>query len=41
MRGSVQLNDLYDRYSFDDREGMYEIIKDNIESTKNAQMPLI
>jgi hypothetical protein len=41
MRGSVQLNDLYDRYSSDDRAGMYDVIKDNIETTKNSQMPLL
>jgi hypothetical protein len=41
MRGSVQLNDLYDRYSQEDRNAMYDVIKDNIESSKAAQMPLI
>ena len=41
MRGGVSVNDLMDRYSFDDRETMYEIIKDNIEATKESQMPLL
>jgi hypothetical protein len=41
MRGGVTVNDLMDRYSFEDREIFYKIISDNIEATKNAQMPLI
>lgn len=41
MRGGVSVNDLMDRYGFEDRELMYDIVKDNIESTKAAQMPLI
>lgn len=41
MRGGVSLNDLYDRYGPEDRELMHELIKDNIETTKATQMPLI
>lgn len=41
MRGSVQVNDLMDRYSFEDREAMYEIVKENIEATKASQLPLL
>lgn len=41
MRGGVSVNDLYDRYSYEDRELMYEIIKDNFANSKEAQMPLI
>jgi hypothetical protein len=41
MRGGVTANDLFDRYSVEDIELMYEIIKENIESTKAAQMPLL
>jgi hypothetical protein len=41
MRGGVRYDDLLYLYSFDDREAMYKVIKDNIEATKNAQMPLI
>ena len=41
MRGGVSVNDLMDRYGFEDRELMYAVVKDNIESTKTAQMPLL
>ena len=41
MRGGVTVNYLMDLYSFEDREIFYKIISDNIEATKNAQMPLI
>jgi len=41
MRGGVSVNDLLDRYSSEDREVFYEIIKENIEATKNTQMPLL
>jgi hypothetical protein len=41
MRGGVQLNDLLDRYSHDDRSLMYEVINDNIKSSQENQMPLI
>jgi len=41
MRGGVSINDLLHTFSYDDRAAMYSIIKENIESTKSAQMPLI
>jgi len=41
MRGGVSVNDLLDRYSSEDREVFYEIIKENIEATKNTQLPLL
>jgi hypothetical protein len=41
MRGGVSVNDLLDRYSNEDREIFYEIIKENIEATKNTQLPLL
>lgn len=41
MRGGVSINDLFDRYSFDDRENMYKLISENIETTKETQMPLL
>jgi uncharacterized membrane-anchored protein YitT (DUF2179 family) len=41
MRGGVSVNDLFDRYSHEDRELLYSIIKDNIETTKVSQMPLL
>ena len=41
MRGSVNINDLFWRYSFEDREMIRQIIEDNIELTKKTQMPII
>jgi len=41
MRGGVTVNDLFDRYSHDDREAMYAVIKENIEATTESGMPLV
>ena len=41
MRGGVSANDLFDRYGIEDIELMNDIIKENIETTKNTQMPII
>jgi hypothetical protein len=41
MRGGVTVNDLLDRYSYEDRELFYKIISDNFENTKNSGMPMI
>lgn len=41
MRGGVSSQDLFHTYSFEDRRMMFEIIKENIEATKNAKMPLL
>ena len=41
MRGGVNVNDLYDRYSVEDIELMLEIITENIETTKTSRMPLV
>jgi len=41
MRGGVTINDLLYLYSFEDREIMSKIIKENIEITEKTQMPLI
>lgn len=41
MRGGVSINDLHDRYTFEDREILNKIINDNIEVTKNTQLPLL
>lgn len=41
MRGGVTMHELLHFYSFDDREAMYAVIKENIELTKTAQMPLV
>ena len=37
MRGGVTVNDLMDRYGFEDREQMYEIIKENIICVINVE----
>ncbi len=41
MRGGVTLNDLFHIYSFEDREALYEIVSENIEITKDTQMPWV
>ena len=41
MRGGVNINDLFDRYSTEDIEIITSIINDNIEATKKSQMPLL
>ena len=41
MRGGVNINDLFDRYSAEDRDLIYNVIKDNIETTKTTQLPLL
>ena len=41
MRGGVNVNDLFDRYTTEDIKILSSIIKDNIETTKQSQMPLI
>jgi hypothetical protein len=41
MRGGVTVNDLLSFYSYEDREMIYNVIKENIEATKNTQLPLI
>jgi hypothetical protein len=41
MRGGVSINDLFDRYTFEDIKIMQDIIKENIEATKATQMPLV
>lgn len=41
MRGGVTVHQLLHEYSFDDREAMYAVIKENIELTKEAKMPLV
>jgi hypothetical protein len=41
MRGGVSVNDLMYLYSYEDRESMYAVIKENIEATKKSQMPLL
>jgi hypothetical protein len=41
MRGGVNINDLFHTYSADDIKIMSDIIKENIETTKESQMPII
>jgi hypothetical protein len=41
MRGSVTVNELLHVYSFEDREHIAVIIKENIEASKANQMPLL
>jgi hypothetical protein len=41
MRGGVSSHDLLHEYSVEDRQIISEIIKENIEATKNAKMPLL
>jgi uncharacterized protein (DUF433 family) len=41
MRGGVTVNDLLDRYGYEEREAISEIIKENIDASKKAQMPLL
>jgi hypothetical protein len=41
MRGGVSVNDLLHVYSFEDRESIYTIINENIEATKESNMPLL
>jgi len=41
MRGGVSVDDLLHIYSFEDREMIYNVIKENIETTKETRMPLL
>lgn len=41
MRGGVTVNDLLFTYTFDDREAMYAVVKENFELTKNSGLPLV
>lgn len=41
MRGGVSSTDLFYLYSYEDREILSRIIKDNIDASVKAKMPLI
>ena len=41
MRGGVTVNDLLYLYSYEDREILGKIIKENIEITEKTNMPLV
>ena len=41
MRGGITVNDLLHTYSHEDREAAYVVIKENIQTTKETNLPLI
>ena len=41
MRGGVTVEELLHLYSHEDRDMIYNVIRDNIETTKETQMPLL
>jgi hypothetical protein len=41
MRGGVNVNDLLHTYSFQDREMIYKVIKENVDATKETNLPLL
>jgi hypothetical protein len=41
MRGGITINDLLYNLGSEDRDIMYDIVKDNIELTKVSRMPLL
>ena len=41
MRGGVTMEDLLHTYSYEDREMLYEIIKDNINTTQETRLAII
>lgn len=41
MRGGVSLQELLHIYSYDDREAMYAVVKENLEMTKESRLPLL
>ena len=41
MRGGVTVKELLEYYSFEDRDMIYIVIKDNLEATKETRMPLL
>lgn len=41
MRGGVTFDQLLFQYSYDDRSAMYSVIKENIETSKETNMPLV
>ena len=41
MRGGVTSQDLFHLYSYEDRNIMSSLIKENIEATKKSGMPLL
>jgi hypothetical protein len=41
MRGGISVNDLLYNYSFEDREMIYTVINENLETVKNTGLPLL
>jgi hypothetical protein len=41
MRGSISVNDLFDRYTSEDIKLINEVIKSNIKATTDSGMPLL
>lgn len=41
MRGGVNVNDLFHKYSYDDIELLDNIIKEHVDLTKETQLPLL
>jgi hypothetical protein len=41
MRGGVTVDQLLHQYSFDDRDSMYVVVKENVEMSKETNMPLL
>jgi hypothetical protein len=41
MRGGVTMEDLLHTYSFEDREMLYDIIKENINTTQETRIAFI
>lgn len=41
MRGGVSVLDLMHYFSYEDRNAMYVTVKENLEMTKDLQMPLV
>lgn len=41
MRGGVTVDQLLHQFSHDDRSAMYTVVKENIELSKETNMPLV
>jgi len=41
MRGGVTVTDLLYTYSFEDRQSIYTVVTENMETTKETRLPFI
>jgi len=41
MRGGISVNDLLYNYSYEDREMIYNVINENLETVKTTGLPLL